>query len=101
MKKIWKEFRDHLKRTFYGGNLFVMKGTLPQTEDEIYWYNRALQDCVLDMQSYESVCESKYKSLLSCLSKKGIFVYYDEITNKHFIDTKHITIEPYKCMNIR
>lgn len=94
MKKIWEEFRDYLKSMFYGGNLFVTKGRLPQTDDEIYWYNKALQDCVLEMQSYESLCESKYKSLLSCLSKKGIHVYYDEMTNKHFINTVHITIEP-------
>lgn len=93
MKKVWKAFKKHLKRKFYGGNIFVCKGTLPQTNDEVYWYNKALQDCVLDMQSYESMCESKYKSLLECLSKKGILVYYDERTNKHFIQVEHITIE--------
>lgn len=92
-KKIWEIFRDYLKSTFYGGNLFVTKGRLPQTDDEVYWYNKALQDCVLDIQSYESLCESKYKSLLSCLSKHGINVYYDEMTNTHFINTTHITIE--------
>lgn len=51
--KIWEEFKDYLKREFYGGNIFVMKGTLPQTEDEKYWYNRALQDCVLELKNYE------------------------------------------------
>lgn len=94
MKKIWKEFRDHLKRTFYGGNIFVMKGTLPETEDEKYWYNRALQDCVLELKNYESICESKYKSLLSCLSKNGIYVTYDKMTNIHMVNKIHTTIDP-------
>lgn len=96
MKNIWKEFKDHLKRKFYGGNIFECKGTLPKTKDEIYWYNRALQDCIMDIQMYESICESKYKSLLACLSKKGIQVAYDERTNIHIIDTNHIiiTLEP-------
>lgn len=92
MKKIWEEFKHHLKQKFYGGNIFECKGTLPKTKDEIYWYNRALQDCVLDMKTYESICESKYKSLLECLTKKGIRVAYDELTNKHMIDINHITI---------
>lgn len=94
MKKIWEKFKEHLKEKFYGGNIFVCKGTLPKTKDEIYWYNKALQDCVLDMKTYESICESKYNSLLTCLSKKGIRVTYDESTNKHMIDTNHIIIEP-------
>lgn len=92
--KIWEEFKEHLKEKFYGGNIFVCKGKLPETKDEIYWYNKALQDCVMDMELYESICESKYKSLLTCLSKKGIQVTYDEMTNKHMIDTNHINIEP-------
>lgn len=92
--KIWEEFKEYLKEKFYGGNIFVCKGKLPETKDEIYWYNKALQDCVLDMKTYESICESKYKSLLACLSKKGIHVIYDETTNKHIIDTNHINIEP-------
>lgn len=90
--KIWEEFKACLKRKFYGGNIFECKGTLPKTKDEIYWYNRALQDCVLDMKTYESMCESKYNSLLECLSKKGIRVTYDEMINKHMIDINHITI---------
>lgn len=94
MKKIWKEFKHHLKEKFYGGNIFVCKGKLPKTKDEIYWYNKALQDCVLDMKTYESICESKYKSLLAALSKKGILVAYDESTNKHIISTNHLTINP-------
>ena len=92
--KIWKDFRDYLKRTFYGGNLFVMKGSIPQTDDEKYWYNRALQDCVLELRTYESLCESKYKSLVSCLSKNGIDVIYDGVTNTHMINSVHTTIEP-------
>lgn len=54
----------------------------------------ALQDCVLDMKNYESMCESKYKSLLTCLSKKGIYVTYDKMTNTHMINTIHTNIEP-------
>jgi hypothetical protein len=92
--KIWEKFKEHLKEKFYGGNIFVCKGKLPETKDEIYWYNKALQDCVMDMELYESICESKYKSLLTCLSKKGIQVTYDEMTNKHMININHITIEP-------
>ena len=92
--KIWEDFKNYLKREFYGGNIFVCKGTLPKTDNEIYWYNRALQDCVLDMKNYESMCESKYKSLLDALSKKGMYVTYDKMTNKHMIHMNHITIEP-------
>ncbi len=92
--KIWEKFKEHLKEKFYGGNIFVCKGKLPETKDEIYWYNKALQDCVMDMELYESICESKYKSLLASLSKKGIQVTYDEMTNKHMININHITIEP-------
>lgn len=92
--KIWEEFKACLKRKFYGGNIFEVQGTLPKTKDEIYWYNRALQDSVMDMKTYESMCERKYKSLLETLTKKGILVAYDESTNKHIIDIKHITIEP-------
>ena len=94
MKKVWKDFKTCLKRKFYGGNIFEVKGKLPETKDEIYWYNKALQDCVRDMELYESICESKYKSLLAALSKKGILVAYDESTNKHIISTNHLTINP-------
>ena len=93
MKKIWKEFKHHLKEKFYGGNIFEVKGTLPKTKEEIYWYNRALQDSVLDMKTYESMCERKYKSLIEALTRKGIFVTYDNLTNKHII---HINIKSLK-----
>lgn len=92
-KKVWEVFRDYLKSMFYGGNLFVTKGRLPETDDEVYWYNKALQDCVMELRNYELLCESKYKSLVSCLSKNGINVYYDEMTNTHMINTIHTTIE--------
>ena len=92
--KIWEEFKEYLKDKFYGGNIFVCKGKLPETKDEIYWYNKALQDSVRDMELYESICESKYKSLLLALSKKSIRVTYDEVTNKHMIHMNSITIEP-------
>lgn len=92
--KIWEQFKECLQRKFYGGNIFTCKGTLPKTDDEIYWYNRALQDSVVEMKNYESVCESKYNSLVACLSKNGIYVTYDKMTNKHMINTPNITIEP-------
>lgn len=91
--KIWEEFKACLKRKFYGGNIFVCKGTLPKTDNEIYWYNRALQDCVMDMKNYESMCENKYKSLLDSLTKKGIYVTYDKLTNKHMIHVINTNIE--------
>ena len=31
--KIWEVFKDYLKREFYGGNIFVCKGTLPKTDN--------------------------------------------------------------------
>lgn len=91
--KIWEEFKEYLKDKFYGGNIFVCKGKLPETKDEIYWYNKALQDCVRDMELYESICESKYKSLLDSLTKKGIYVTYDKLTNKHMIHVINTNIE--------
>ena len=91
--KIWENFKAHLKRKFYGGNIFEVMGTLPETKEEIYWYNRALQDSVLDMKTYESMCERKYKSLIEALTRKGIFITYDNLTNKHII---HINIKSLK-----
>jgi hypothetical protein len=35
--KIWEQFKECLQRKFYGGNIFTCKGTLPKTDDEIYW----------------------------------------------------------------
>ena len=91
--KIWEDFKACLKRKFYGGNIFEVKGALPKTKDEIYWYNRALQDSVMEMKTYESMCERKYNSLLECLSKKGIYVTYDKMTNKHMVHVINTNIE--------
>lgn len=87
--EIWKNFKKHLQEKFYGGNIFTCMGTMPKTKDEIYWYNKALQDCVLDVKQYEKICESKYNSLLNALSKKGILVAYDEYTNIHILHNSH------------
>ncbi len=89
MKKIWIQFLETLRMKFYGGNIFVMKGRIPETKEEKYWYNRALEDSVNELRNYEDICESKYKSLIDCLSKNGISVCYNDRTNIHKIQIKY------------
>ena len=88
--KIWEQFKAMLLTNAVNGNLFYTRRTLPKTDKEKYWYNRGIQDSLIDVKRYEKLCEdvygSKYDSLIKCLSQHSILVCYDEITN-----TTHIT----------
>ena len=88
--KIWEQFKEHLITRAINGNLFYTRYTLPKTDEEKYWYNRGLQDSLMDVKSYEEQCErkygKKYDSLIKCLNSHEIIVYYDEGTN-----TTHIS----------
>ena len=88
--KIWEIFKEHLLTHAVNGNLFYTHRTLPETEKEKYWYNRGLQDSLMDVKCYEAQCEKvyskKYDSLIRCLSQKEIMVHYEEAT-----DTTHIS----------
>ena len=70
--------------------MFYTYRALPETEKEKYWYNRGLEDSLLDVKRYEKQCErkygKKYDSLIKCLSAREIIVHYDEVTN-----TTHIS----------
>jgi len=82
---IWKQFKEKLLTNAVNGNLFYTQRTLPETDKEKYWYNRGLQDSLMDVKCYEKQCDyvysKKYDSLIKCLSQHGILVCYDEITN--------------------
>ena len=73
-----------LLTTAINGNLFYTSRTLPKTDKEKYWYNRGLQDSLMDVKLYEKKCEKvyskKYNSLIRCLTEYKILVYYDEFT---------------------
>lgn len=88
--KIWEQFKEYLITRAINGNLFYTYRTLPKTEKEKYWYNRGLQDSLLDVRDYEARCKKlygkKYDSLIKCLNNREIMVHYDEITN-----TTHIS----------
>lgn len=88
--KIWEQFKAKLLTNAVNGNLFYTSRTLPETNKERYWYNRGLQDSLMDVKLYEKQCEDvyskKYDSLIKCLSKHKILVSYDETTN-----TTHIS----------
>lgn len=83
--KIWEHFKEKLLTFAVNGNMFYTSCTLPQTNKEKYWYNRGLQDSLMDVQFYEKQCDyvygKKYDSLIKCLSQHKILVYYDETTN--------------------
>lgn len=82
--KIWEQFKKHLITLAVNGNLFYTRYTLPQTDEEKYWYNRGLQDSLMDVKFYEEQCEKtygkKYDSLIKCLNDREIIVHYDETT---------------------
>ena len=88
--KIWEQFKEYLITRAINGNWFYTYRTLPATDKEKYWYNRGLEDSLLDLKRYEKQCEKtygkKYNSLLKCLDSHGVSVYYDEGTN-----TTHIS----------
>lgn len=88
--KIWEQFKEYLMTHAVNGNLFYTYRTLPETNKEKYWYNRGLQDSLLDVKRYEKQCEKtygkKYNSLIKCLNDHEIIVHYDEITG-----TTHIS----------
>jgi hypothetical protein len=90
--KIWEQFKEKLLTNAVNGNLFYTHDTLPQTDKEKYWYNRGLQDSLMDVKCYEKQCETvygkKYDSLIKCLSQNDIRVYYDETTNSTHIQMK-------------
>ena len=96
--KIWEEFKEYLLTKAVNGNLFYTNCTLPETDKEKYWYNRGLQDSLMDVKCYEAQCEAiynkKYNSLIKCLNQNYIYVYYNDVTN-----TTHISIK--KDNNIR
>lgn len=83
--KIWEQFKRHLITLAVNGNLFYTSRTLPETDEEKYWYNRGLQDSLMDVKRYEEHCEKvysrKYDSLIHALSSREIMVVYDEVTN--------------------
>lgn len=83
--KIWEHFKQFLITNAVNGNLFYTFKTLPQTDIEKYWYNRGLQDSLMDLKTFEEQCERthsiKYDSLVKCLSQHNILVHYDEATN--------------------
>lgn len=88
--KIWEQFKEYLITRAINGNMFYTYRTLPETEKEKYWYNRGLEDSLLDVERYEKQCENvyskKYDSLIHALSSRGIMVVYDDVTN-----TTHIS----------
>lgn len=90
--KIWELFREKLLNAV-NGSLFYTSRTLPETDKEKYWYNRGLEDSFKDLKCYEEQCEAfyskKYNSLIDCLTKKGILVCYDEVTNTTHISKTH------------
>jgi hypothetical protein len=83
--KIWEIFKEHLITRAINGSIFYTRFTLPNTDKEKYWYNRGLQDSLMDVKRYEEHCEKvysrKYDSLIHALSSRGIMVAYDEVTN--------------------
>lgn len=89
--KIWKEFKEFLITNAVNGSLFYTPRTLPKTDEEKYWYNRGLQDSLMDLRRYEALCKERYgkiyNSLIRCLSDHGIMVHYEDLT-----DTTHISI---------
>ena len=88
--KIWEKFKEFLLTHAVNGNMFYTYRTLPQTDKEKYWYNRGLQDSLMDVKCYEKQCEKtygkKYNSLIKCLDSHEVIVYYDETTG-----TTHIS----------
>ena len=88
--KIWEQFKEYLITRAINGNWFYTYRTLPATDKEKYWYNRGLEDSLLDLKRYEKQCEKtygkKYNSLLKCMDSHKVSVYYDEGTN-----TTHIS----------
>ena len=84
-KKIWEKFKEAVLYNCVTCNLFNIKGSLPETKEQKYWYNRALQDSFAEMKIHEELCESKYNSLLDALRKYHIIVGYDSVTNKHIL----------------
>lgn len=90
--KIWEKFKEAVLYKYVTCNLFNIMGSIPETKEQNYWYNRALQDSFSEMKIHEELCESKYKSLLEALRKYHIIVGYDEVTNKHVLHfSKDIT----------
>lgn len=88
--KIWEQFKEMLLTRAVNGNWLYTSRTLPETNKEKYWYNRGLQDSLMDVKLYEKQCKDtyskKYNSLIKCLSQNRILVHYDEVTN-----TSHIS----------
>ena len=58
--KIWEHFKEILLTRAINGNLFYTRRTLPKTNEEKYWYNRGLQDSLMDVKCYEKQCEEVY-----------------------------------------
>lgn len=84
--KLWEEFKSHLTEIALNGNMFYNSRILPKTDKERYWYNRGLHDTLMDAKKFENDCEvkytTKYKSLIDCLAREGIYVAYDELTGR-------------------
>ena len=55
--KIWEQFKAMLLTNAVNGNLFYTRRTLPKTDKEKYWYNRGIQDSLIDVKRYEKLCE--------------------------------------------
>lgn len=62
--KIWEKFKEEVIYKYATYNIFHIKGSLPKTKEQKYWYNKALQDSFSEMKLYEKLCESKYDSLV-------------------------------------
>lgn len=102
--KIWEKFKEEVIYKYVTCNIFHIKGSLPETEEQKYWYNKALQDSFSEMKLYEKICEAKYDSLVRALAKCCIAVCYNPTTCIHTLhfnkDIVDILIKEYNNGNI-